>query len=373
MADNSPDANSLSAYEPPSSIDGSDIDPGFAIYYPDQSHDDGSGLLPGDQSDDLWGPVGPSPPTPPWLDNIVMAYGRGEVSLPRYGEGSWPYPDQGDAPDMSAPIGQASKVGSDVGPGGNIDGGADTNPGDIAETQGDMNWPYYAALMAMAQPRSGGASPVPQGSAPATPGVDRSVVQSPAAPEGGVVNATDSYGTTVQGEFAPATTDANGVTTVDDVEVVAPKPVHAGPQGPTWQNPLSDVLGKIWSFPNTEAGLLAAAASWAAGKFMGTDPHFKFGDNAIQLLNSPLNIDRRAYALGNVQIYPVGNGPDRSVRSYTGAMVRNGAHEGGHSTQGQILGPWFIPAEILGSMLGNKNPLEVGADKAALGRSKSGF
>jgi hypothetical protein len=134
-----------------------------------------------------------------------------------------------------------------------------------------------------------------------------------------------------------------------------------------------DILGKAWALPNTALGLAAAGPSYVAGKLLGTHPRFRFGDNALQLLNSPLNLGGRAYTLGNVQVYPEAQPPDLRQPSYTGAVGRVGAHEAGHSQQGQVLGPLYLPAEVLGSLLGDRNPLEVGADKYMTGRSWNGF
>jgi hypothetical protein len=134
-----------------------------------------------------------------------------------------------------------------------------------------------------------------------------------------------------------------------------------------------DAMGKLWGSTNSALGLLAAGGSYVAGKVAGTDPKFQIGNNAIQLLNSPLNIGNRAYTLGNVQVYGTGEGPEKSTYSYTGAKVNNGRHEEGHTLQSQFLGPTYLTAELWGSLLGNRNPLEVGADKYGLGQSCTGF
>lgn len=154
----------------------------------------------------------------------------------------------------------------------------------------------------------------------------------------------------------------------------APAPGGAELGRESQRNGALDVLGKLWGLPNTALGLAAAAPSYAAGKMMGTDPYFTLGDNALQLHNSPLNIQRRAYTLGNVQIYPQGKeyGPDGFGPSYTGAKVRTGDHEEGHTYQSQALGPLYLPAEIVGSFFGDKNPLEVNADAHALKKRRSG-
>ena len=141
-------------------------------------------------------------------------------------------------------------------------------------------------------------------------------------------------------------------------------------------HPILGALGKVWTSPNTALGLAAAGASYLAGKVAGTNPSFQIGNNSIQLLNSPLNVNNRAYTLGNVQVYGVGDGPSRGQTSYTGAFVNTGLHEEGHTVQAQILGPLYPPAWGLGRLFGGDsagNPMESGADKYALGQSCSGF
>jgi hypothetical protein len=159
-----------------------------------------------------------------------------------------------------------------------------------------------------------------------------------------------------------------------------PQPIRAtrsdGPvRAPCAPHPIWDGLGKIHGSFNTSLGLAAAGVSYLAGKALGTKPSFRMGDDAIQLTNSPLNIGNRAYTLGNVQVYGLGKyaGPDWTGPSYTGAWVRTGNHEAGHSRQSQRLGMFYLPAEAIGSLFGDRNPLEVGADKFALGQSCSGF
>jgi hypothetical protein len=145
--------------------------------------------------------------------------------------------------------------------------------------------------------------------------------------------------------------------------------------GPCGSHPILGALGKVWNSPNTLLGLAAAGASYVAGKYEGTNPTFQLGNNSIQLLNSPLNVGNRAYTLGNVQVYG-SSGPDRGQISYSGAFVNNGQHEEGHTVQGQILGPLYLPAWGLGRLFGGDsagNPMEAGADKYGLGQSCSGF
>ena len=141
-------------------------------------------------------------------------------------------------------------------------------------------------------------------------------------------------------------------------------------------HPILSAVGKVWTSSNTALGLAAAGVSYLAGKIEGTNPLFQVGNNSIQLLNSPVNVNNRAYTLGNVQVYGVNDGPSVSQYSYTAAFVNNGKHEEGHTVQAQILGPLYLPAWIAGRILGGDsagNPLESGADKYASGKSCSGF
>lgn len=139
-------------------------------------------------------------------------------------------------------------------------------------------------------------------------------------------------------------------------------------------HPYLDALGKAWALPPTMLGIVAAAPSYLAGKVAGTHPRFQFGNKALQLVNSPLNINNRAYTLGNVQIYGIEDGPEKFHRSYSGAVVQNGRHEEGHSQQAQILRPLYLPTEVgAGMMFGNRNPFEQKADAYARALSCRGM
>jgi hypothetical protein len=140
--------------------------------------------------------------------------------------------------------------------------------------------------------------------------------------------------------------------------------------------PILDALGKMWTGSNTALGLAAAGVSYVAGKIEGTNPSFQMNNNAIQLLNSPMNVNNRAYTLGNVQVYGINDGPGNGQTSYSGSFVNNGKHEEGHTIQAQILGPMYLPAWVAGRVLGGDNadnPMEAGADKYGLGQSCTGF
>ena len=93
-----------------------------------------------------------------------------------------------------------------------------------------------------------------------------------------------------------------------------------------------DVLGKIWNAPNTAIGLLYAGV----GRLFGGD--FSIGNNGIQLENSPLQRSGYAVTLGNVIVY---GGGQATPQAY-------GPHESQHTIQGQVLGPLYLPANLIG-------------------------
>ena len=118
---------------------------------------------------------------------------------------------------------------------------------------------------------------------------------------------------------------------------------------------------------------MAAVPSYVAGKVAGTHPEFKLGNNAIRLINSPLVAGGRAYTLGNVQVYGVGEGPEKYTDpSYTGRRVNNGLHEERHSYQAQVLGPAYRPLQLGGMLLGDHNPADIDADNYAVSRQGKG-
>jgi hypothetical protein len=73
-----------------------------------------------------------------------------------------------------------------------------------------------------------------------------------------------------------------------------------------------------------------------AGRLFGGD--FSIGNNAIQLENSPLQRSGYAVTLGNVIVY---GGGQATPQAY-------GPHELQHTIQGQVLGPLYIPANLIG-------------------------
>ncbi len=140
-------------------------------------------------------------------------------------------------------------------------------------------------------------------------------------------------------------------------------------------NSVLNRLGNIWSSPNSALGLAAATISYIAGRAVGSNPSIQFGNNALQVLNSPLEVPGRAVTIGNVTIYPTDASLDSIIRSaYTQKLVNTGMHEMGHTLQAQSLGPFYIPVSAFDALVfGDNSPLEVGADNFASGKSCSPF
>lgn len=119
------------------------------------------------------------------------------------------------------------------------------------------------------------------------------------------------------------------------------------------RNPLSvvgDMLGKVWNIPNTILGLTFGGVGHVAGLMMGTNPSITFGNNAIQFHNNPFM--PTAITLGNVIVYGPRTSPsDHNVHfQNTPSGHTVGQEEYRHTIQGQILGPLYLPAHIIGGV-----------------------
>ncbi len=102
-----------------------------------------------------------------------------------------------------------------------------------------------------------------------------------------------------------------------------------------------NILGIIWNSPNTVIGFL-----WGfAGVPFGAD--FNIGNNAIQFTNHPFMSSNGAITLGNTVCYGTNVGPDTPLPN--GSM---GNHELQHTLQGELLGPLYLPSNMLGGATG---------------------
>lgn len=101
-----------------------------------------------------------------------------------------------------------------------------------------------------------------------------------------------------------------------------------------------DLLGKLWSMPNTLLGLLIGftghGLSWLGYRF-GVYSHIariNIGNNAIQFHNNALMVFG-ALTIGNVICYGCHCAPHS-----------HGAHERQHTIQAQVLGPFYLPMHL---------------------------
>jgi hypothetical protein len=132
---------------------------------------------------------------------------------------------------------------------------------------------------------------------------------------------------------------------------------------------LLDAAGKIWTLPNTLAGLVLGLLSLV----FGSRPELKH--NAVVFNRFP--VVKRAFTLGNVILNPAANLFGRcptyaSVAAYRKRrdpsvleFVSLGAHEEAHTRQYQLLGPFFLPVYGVTQLMPSPTPLERAADTFA--------
>lgn len=125
------------------------------------------------------------------------------------------------------------------------------------------------------------------------------------------------------------------------------------------------VFGKIWNAPNTALGLAYGGVVYGLGAVMGMHPRVSLGHNAVQFTNNPLggvgaitlgnatiyNQDPFVYSPDNIWFYPNGTPrPDGDVADGAGHGVAD--HEEQHTYQGELLGPVYLPSNLLGGLAG---------------------
>jgi hypothetical protein len=103
------------------------------------------------------------------------------------------------------------------------------------------------------------------------------------------------------------------------------------------------LLVKVWNLPNSLVGLLVGGAGWLLGLAMGQRQRVRVGNNAIEFLDNP-TMPLGAITLGNVIIYG-------KVASHPDLYDRFAAHERQHTYQGELLGPFYLPSNLLGGGL----------------------
>jgi hypothetical protein len=106
---------------------------------------------------------------------------------------------------------------------------------------------------------------------------------------------------------------------------------------------VGSVVGKVWNAPNTMIGATLGTVGLAFGGDMPS-----FSNNGIEFTNNPLAPNDGAITIGNVTLYSAEMPPHNIGYDYNRACD----HERQHTYQGELLGPFYIPANAVGGMLG---------------------
>lgn len=127
------------------------------------------------------------------------------------------------------------------------------------------------------------------------------------------------------------------------------------------------VVGAVWTSPNTLLGLIAGAAGMCAGAKV----EWSSRDCAVLFQHWPWG-PGGAMTLGNVILNTAAN-LDVRCRTYEHRAgrcqhppVRLGDHERAHVYQYLLLGPLFLPVYLLCGGVSVRNPLERAADRYAM-------
>ena len=127
------------------------------------------------------------------------------------------------------------------------------------------------------------------------------------------------------------------------------------------------LLGMLWTWPNTLAGLVAGAA----GMLFGARPRLSRRDFALVFHHWPWG-PGGAITLGNTILH-TGSTLDSDCVTYEHRAgrcehppIKLGDHERAHVYQYMVLGPLFLPVYLLCGGVSVRNPFERAADRYAL-------
>jgi len=136
---------------------------------------------------------------------------------------------------------------------------------------------------------------------------------------------------------------------------------------PRWLLRTLQAIGVVWTLPYTALGLLAGAASMAAG----AHAHLSARDFAVVFHKVPWG-PGGALTLGNVILH-TGDTLDSPCVTYAHRAghreeprIQIGDHERAHVFQYMVLGPLFLPLYFLFGGVGVRNRFERAADRYAL-------
>jgi hypothetical protein len=108
---------------------------------------------------------------------------------------------------------------------------------------------------------------------------------------------------------------------------------------------LSHAVGKIWNLPNTIIGL-----AYGGLGYVFSDRDVRFENNSITFRGMPLMPS--AMTLGNVIVYGNRDPLDHNVEFVDSPIGHNVAREEYfHTIQGEVLGPLYFPAHVIGGVI----------------------
>ncbi|RZA37372.1 MAG: hypothetical protein EOP92_00635 [Lysobacteraceae bacterium] len=129
----------------------------------------------------------------------------------------------------------------------------------------------------------------------------------------------------------------------------------------------AQVLGAVWTAPNTVIGLLAGIAGLPFGARM----QWRLQERALVFQQWPWG-PGGAITLGNTILH-TGASLDADCVTYEHRAghcehppIRIGDHERAHVYQYMVLGPLFLPVYLLSGGVSVRNPFERAADRYAL-------
>jgi len=141
--------------------------------------------------------------------------------------------------------------------------------------------------------------------------------------------------------------------TLDEQAALAKAPKRAG-----WR----DIAGKMWNAPNTAIGAAYGALGMVVSEVAHTlkpslpRPKVFWRDNAVQFTNNLFG-GPSAITLGNTTTWrddPYGPPNPRWFESDGSPRLENGhtipQHETQHTYQGEQLGPFYLPSNLLGGL-----------------------
>lgn len=122
---------------------------------------------------------------------------------------------------------------------------------------------------------------------------------------------------------------------------------QSGGSGGFWRG-VGNVLGYIWNVPNTALGVAYGLIGIPTKGIGFEHGQMQFRGNLLQRL---LSANSGAITLGDAGVYPSGFGPQTPGTSGPTAQTV-GLEESYHSRQGRVLGPAYLPANLVGGILG---------------------